>query len=224
MSFVHMIYLLLSVWLCRPILAQTNIFISDQSPLVSFHPEWVDSGITNKTTKEASWNITYSEVSWSGVDITSGPVGQGCSTHWTEATDASISMQFSGISLYAWGNITARGGEGNASLAYGNTTLNIDGKNVSSYDPVNGTLGMISGVSAGWHNATIYYEGSGRLYFTGFTLTLNIQDDFNTTYLATNGSSTHPINPAFNLSGSDGDDWSLQSIATRAWPHIRCCS
>ena len=157
--------------LLQPAQALLNISVTDQSPMIIYNSP---SSVNHTYSGNSSWIVQYTGTQQSAWDPNQLKAGAGTSSHWTEAPQAVISINFSGDGIYAWGNITTIGGgydpsEGGSGGSY----MTVNGQTYASND-TNGCLGYATGLGQGWHTATLEYKGSGRITFTGFTLSLDL--------------------------------------------------
>lgn len=170
-----------------------NITLTSASPLLAYSPN--NTGSNGQT----GWNVTYTDSPWSSPfsptggggsggqgqpppSLSTAPVGNGSSVHWTNASSASVSFQFYGTAFAILGRVYS-----------GRTELNIDGVTISTTasvtesvasmtssapprptssevsatgapvpDDTRPVLGQAAGLAAAWHNVSITFYPLGQ--------------------------------------------------------------
>lgn len=136
-----------------------NWSITDQSPLITYHPLSVGDNST-------SWNSSFSGSSWANnadpVSYSSA-VGHGRSAHTTDVDGATASVGFVGTAVYVWGQTSQL-----------SALLLVDGVSRSFSGGQDGIIGSAEGLDNKWHDVKLSVRGLDYVQVYGFTFTSDI--------------------------------------------------
>ncbi|WVQ79457.1 hypothetical protein IAT38_001556 [Cryptococcus sp. DSM 104549] len=161
----------------RPLLTRAepfpyNITLNDQASALTYLP-------SRDGPASSTWNSSYTDSPWSEYSIDA--MGQGTSYHHTSAANASVTIEFVGCAVYAWGQASS-----------GEVELRVDGEVVDSKGDGENLLASATGLKYGWHRTKVVVKGGSSVAFLGFTVTaglgnVGLATSFSTMDFSTNG-------------------------------------
>ncbi|KAI9638693.1 uncharacterized protein MKK02DRAFT_43102 [Dioszegia hungarica] len=167
-----------------------NLTLSSQSPTLFYYPNFTGSGLS-------SWNVSYSDSSWSTWSPSSLNNGVGSSVHWSNLSDSSVTFSFYGTAAYIYGKVyggatyltvdgvTVQTSENGESTTMGMESETSASPTATSAVPgpvASGTprmdtrplLAKVEGMGAVWHTVSVKFQGRGGWEIMGVTMTMPV--------------------------------------------------
>ena len=136
-----------------------NWSITDQSPLITYTPLVLGDNTT-------TWSSSYSLSSGNNYELAgyASLIGEGRSSHTSEAPGATAKIGFAGTAVYVWGETYQL-----------SAVISVDGVSRGFSPGQTGVIGSVTNLSNAWHEVQVLVRGLAGVQIYGFTFTSELK-------------------------------------------------